>query len=97
MTESLERQFNDGLEILETIKTPGYKLLEEMIQREITRTQREIDRMNVEAVENAETTNAQQYLQGIIKLQSRKDGLQYIINQSKILIEKKDKANKKLS
>lgn len=97
MTSNLERQFEEGLEVLETIKTPGYKILEGLIENEILRMDRDIERANKDLVLKAGETDANLFVQGLIKLQSRKDGLRYIINQAKGLIEKKDKANNKLN
>lgn len=90
---SLERQFEDGQEVYEMTQTPGYQLIKATIEERIQYTDNQIK----DLISNVQgNTNAQELTQELIKLQSYRSGLIFIINEVDYAIQKRDSANNKL-
>jgi len=93
MANKLEQVFEDGQEVYEMTQTQGYEIIQRSINERLTYNDQEIKHL----IDNVKgNTNPQTFTQELIRLQSYREGLLFIINQVQVSIDKRDKANKKL-
>jgi len=90
------RQFDEAHEVLEMTQSPGFATLRADIDKQIARIDEDIKLLNEQIIQEAGSVDAHKCIQQLIKLQSRKEGLSYIINQVAFYQKKKSEAIKRI-
>lgn len=78
-----QKQFDIAHEVVEVSQSDGFKTLMSSVEQQLAQVQVEIDSINDDMLEavRKEGVNSEKFVQRLIRLTARRDGLKFIISE----------------
>lgn len=93
-----QRQFDEAHEVLEIADSDGFKRLMQDVETQITSIESQVESLHKEMLRSVEDgIDPNHYVQKLIALNARKQGLQFISKRLTFFRKKRDEASNKLS
>lgn len=98
MAKDYQKQFDEALEVIQVSESEGFKTLMLKLETEIGQVRADIDRANDDMLEQVrkEGVESEKFVQKVIRLKARMEGLQFIISQVSFFRRRRDEAVKNL-